>query len=58
MHWNMNKLGRQSYKLRNNPAHPTHKEHMDVEKLYDHTLEHTKRQHWRDWLERAEDLDI
>lgn len=58
MRRNMNKLGRQSYKLRNNPAHPTHKEHTDAEKLYDRTLERTKRQHWRDWLERAEDPDI
>jgi len=54
----MNKLGRQSYKLRNNPAHLVHKEHTDAEKLYDRTLERTKRQHWRDWLERAEDPDI
>jgi len=58
MRRNMNKLGRQSYKLRNNPAHPVHKEHTDAEKLYDRTLERTKRQHWRDWLERAEDPDI
>ena len=58
MRRNMNKLGRQSYKLRNNPAHPAHSEHLEAEKLYDRTLDRTKRQHWRDWLERAEDPDI
>ena len=58
MRRSMNKLGRQSYKLRNNPAHPIHGEHLEAEKLYDRTLERTKRQHWRDWLERAEDPDI
>ena len=58
MRCSMNKLGRQLYKLRNNLAHPIHGEHLEAEKLYDRTLECTKRQHWRDWLKRAEDLDI
>ena len=53
-----NKVGRQAYKLRNNPAHPIHKEHAEATRTYDRTLEQTKRQHWRDWLERAEDPDI
>lgn len=54
----MNKLGRETYKLRNLPAHPVHEEHAEAIKTYDRTLERTKKQHWRDWLERAVDPDI
>ena len=53
-----NKIGRQAYKLRNSPAHPIHKKHTETIQAYDRTLEQTKRHHWRDWLERAEDPDI
>jgi ribonuclease HI len=54
----MDKLGRKSYKLRNNAAHAVHREHVEAEKLYHRTLDQTKNQHWRDWLERAVDPDI
>lgn len=53
-----NKLGRKAYKVRDNPSHHVHKEHEGAVKTYDCTLEKTKQQHWRDWLERAEDPDI
>ncbi len=53
-----NKLGRLAYKLRDDSQHPVHREHVEAAKLYDRTLERTKRQHWRDWLERAVDPDI
>jgi len=53
-----NKLGRQSYKRRSEPEHTIHKEHKKASKIYRDTLEYTKKQHWHDWLERAEDLDI
>src|SRR5712675_1245637 len=52
------KLGRQSYKLRGSPDHAIHTEHKEAAKRYDKTLQYTKKQHWRDWLEKAEDPDI
>jgi hypothetical protein len=58
MHRNMNIIGRRASKLRNTPSHPVHEEHAEAARLYDRTLERTKRQHWRDWLERAIDPDI
>lgn len=58
MRRNMNNLGRKTCKLKDNPTHPVHEEHAEAVKTYDRTLERTKRQHWRDWLERAEDPDI
>jgi hypothetical protein len=54
----MNKIGRQAYKLRTNLAHPVHEEHAEATRTYDRTLECTKNQHWRDWLEHAVDPDI
>ena len=53
-----NKIGRRSYKHRDTPTHSVHEEHAEVVRTYERTLEQTKRQHWRDWLERAEDPDI
>ena len=58
MRKHMNKLGRKTCALRNTPEHPVHQEHAEAVKTYDRTLERTKRQHWRDWLERAVDPDI
>jgi ribonuclease HI len=52
------KLGRQSYKHRNKPFHFTHAAYVDANKCYHSTLDRTKKQHWRDWLENAEDPDI
>lgn len=52
------KLGRNSSKLSHIPNHTIHDEHTAAVKLYRTTLERTKQQHWRDWLERAVDPDI
>jgi hypothetical protein len=52
------KLGRKPYKLRHLLEHVIYEEHKKVAKRYGKTLEHTKKQHWHDWLERAEDPDI
>ena len=38
--------------------HPIHEECREANCTFQRMLEHTKRQHWRDWLERAEDPDI
>jgi len=51
-------LGRQSYKCQSQPLHRIHLEHKEAAKRYDKTLQYTKKQHWWDWLEKAEDLDI
>ena len=53
-----NKLGRQSYRSRAEPDHAVHNEHAKMVKKYRNTLDLTHRQHWRDWLENAEDPDI
>jgi hypothetical protein len=52
------KLGRKASKLSHLPYHYLHAEHTAAVKLYRTTLENMKRQHWRDWLEKAEDPDI
>jgi ribonuclease HI len=52
------KLGRQSYKRRNEPDHAVHSEYKVAAKRYEKELLYTKRQHWRDWLEKADDPDI
>ena len=52
------KSGRKSSKLSHLPYHYIHAEHASAIKLYRSTLDTTKKQHWRDWLERAEDPDI
>jgi hypothetical protein len=52
------KLGRKASKLSHLPYHYLHAEHDAAVKLYHSTLKSTKRQHWRDWLERAKDPDI
>ena len=53
-----NKLGRQSYSRRTNIGHEIHTQHKEAVKRYEKTLKHMKQQHWREWLERAEDPDI
>jgi len=53
-----NKLGRQSYRRRLDVDHAIHSEHAAMVKKYHNTLDQTKRHHWRDWLEKAEDPDI
>jgi len=58
LHRKANKLGRQSYELCSNTEHSIHGEHKEAAKLYDRTLLFSKKQHWCDWLERVEELDI
>ena len=54
----MNKLGRQSCRHKYNIMHPIYEKHASASKLFDRTLERTKRQHWCDWLEHTTDPDI
>ena len=53
-----NRKGRKASKYRNWPDHHTHEDKRIANKSFQKTLERTKRQHWRDWLEKAEDPDI
>ena len=53
-----NKLGRQSYDKQCDKGHNIHKKHNVAAKNYHRILEQTKRQHWRDWLEKGKDPDI
>ena len=53
-----NSSGRQSFICRNKPEHTVHIQHKVEKKRYDSKLKYNKKQHWRDWLERAEELDI
>ena len=53
-----NKLGRKASKLRKYPLHEVHAEYESAKKHYASEIEKNKRQHWRDWLEKASDPDI
>ena len=53
-----NKKGRAASKYKDWPEHHTHVERRKANKTFQRTLERTKRQHWRDWLEKADDPDI
>ena len=52
------KLGRQAYRQRACLDHVIHAERKEAAKKYAKVLQHTKRQHWRDWLEKADEPDI
>jgi hypothetical protein len=58
LHKKDNKLGRQLYQRKLEPEHAIHEEHKVAAKRYGNTLEHTKKQHWLNWLEKAEDPNI
>jgi hypothetical protein len=58
LHQSTNKLERQSYNRQHNPEHAVYRAHVIVVRNYRKILEQTKRHHWRDWLEKAEDLNI
>ena len=53
-----NKKGRAASKYKDWPENHTHVERHKANKIFQRLLEHTKRQHWRDWLEKADDPDI
>jgi len=53
-----NKLGRQSYRHRNKLDHAIYAQHKEAAKRYKGTLEYNRKQHWRDWLECADEPDI
>jgi len=55
---NANKLGRQAFNLRDKADHVVYKDYRDMVKLYKKTLVSTKKHHWHDWLEKADDPDI
>ena len=53
-----NKKGRRASKYKDWPDHHSHVERKEANRNFHKTLEQTKRQHWRDWLEKVEDTDI
>ena len=53
-----NNKGRKASKYKDWPEHHSHAERREANRLFQRTLECTKRQHWRDWLEKADDPDI
>ena len=53
-----NKLGRTASKYKWNPGNPVHAEYEEAKKSYAKEIENSKRTHWRDWLEKAEEPDI
>ena len=53
-----NRTGRKASKYCNWLEHYSHTERQSAQKLFQRTLEKTKRQHWRDWLEKAKDPNI
>ena len=55
---NANRLCRKVRKLRGHPGDPLYAEYEGAKKKYTSEIKKNKRQHWRDWLEKAEDPDI
>ena len=55
---NANKLGRKVSKLNCGPGHTLFKEYEEAKRVYAREIERNKRQHWRDWLEKASEPDI
>jgi len=53
-----NLSGRQSFLCCNKPEHAVHIQHKVAKKRYMNNMEYNKRQHWRDWLKKADELDI
>ena len=53
-----NRKGRRVSKYKEWLEHQSHVEKREVNKKFHRTLESTKRQHWHDWLEKADDPDI
>ena len=53
-----NNKGRKASKFKDWPEHHSHEERREANKIFQKTMERTKRQHWRNWLEKAEDPDI
>jgi len=53
-----NKLGRISFERHNDLNHMVHAQSKEAAKSYNNNLKYTKKQHWRDWLKKAEEPDI
>ena len=53
-----NKLGRLSFQLRQITPHNIHVEHKEAKSKYQRILKLTKQQHWREWLEKADEPDL
>jgi len=53
-----NLSGRQSFLCCNEPEHAVHIQHKVAKKRYTNNMEYNKRQHWRDWLKKADEPDI
>ena len=54
----LNKLNNGSYRYRALADHPVHDALKDIHNKYSDTIKHTKMQHWQDFLEEAQGLDI
>ena len=53
-----NRLGRKVSKLGNRPNAQLQADYEEAKRRYASEIEKSKRHHWRDWLEKAEDPDI
>ena len=58
LHRESNKLGRTVYNYRRWPEHHIHENLLAACKKYSNSIQYVKQHHWRDWLEKATDLDI
>ena len=52
------KMGRKVGRYSDQPEHPIHAEYKDAHRQYDRAIKYSKRNHWRDWLEKASDPDL
>lgn len=54
----VNRKGRKASRYKDWPNHHSHTERQEANKTFQKTMEKMKRQHWQDWLKKANDPDI
>ena len=55
---NYRNLGRKVGKYKDQPEHRIHTEHKEAHRKYDKAIKHSKKHHWRDWLDKALEPDL
>ena len=54
----MRRTARLANNITNDPSHPSHQEYQLQCNTYTNLIRSTKKRHWRDWLEEADDTSI
>ena len=54
----MRRAARLANNVTNDPSHPSHREYQLHRNTYTNLIRSTKKRHWTDWLEEADDTSI